>query len=75
MPWDLDSDFTLENFLVGGVEFAKGANPDKYSYSGYDTGLDTRIEFSLTDGCVGKNVIIFVDDMGSSAHIDYKKKD
>ena len=32
-------------------------------------------EFSLPDGSVGKNVIIFGVDMNSSVHIDNKKKD
>ena len=34
-----------------------------------------RSEFSLPDGSVGKNVIIFRVDMSSSVHIDNKKKD
>ena len=32
-------------------------------------------EFSLPDGSVGKNVIVFGADMSSSVHIDNKKKD
>ena len=32
-------------------------------------------EFSLPDGSVGKNVIVFGADMSSSVHIDKKKKD
>ena len=31
--------------------------------------------FSVPDGSVGKNVIIFVADMSSSVHIDNKGKD
>ena len=34
-----------------------------------------RSEFSLTDGSIGKNVIIFRADMSSSVHIDNKGKD
>ena len=34
-----------------------------------------RSEFSLTDGSIGKNVIIFRADMSSSVHIDNKEKD
>ena len=34
-----------------------------------------RSEFSLPDGCLGKNVIIFGADMGSSVHFDNKEKD
>ena len=33
-----------------------------------------RSEFSLTDGCIGKNVIILRADMISSGHIDNKGK-
>ena len=38
-------------------------------------GFDFRLEFSFTDGSMGKNVIIFGADMSSSAHIDDKNKD
>ena len=51
------------------------ADPDKYVYSGYGIGVDLRSEFSLTDGSVGKNVIIFGVDMSSSVHIDNEGKD
>ena len=34
-----------------------------------------RSEFSLPDGSLGKNVIIFGADMGSSVHFDNKEKD
>ena len=44
-------------------------------YSGYDTGLDSRFEFSLPDCSVGKNVINLGVGMSSSVHIDNKKKD
>ena len=40
----------------------------------YDIGFDSRSEFSLPDGSVGKNVIILEVDMSSSVHIDNKKK-
>ena len=35
--------------------------------------FDSRSEFSLSDGSVGKNVITFGVDMRSSVHIDNKK--
>ena len=50
----------------------KNADSDKYKYSSYDIGLDSRLEFSFTDGGMGKNVIIFGADMSSSVHIDNK---
>ena len=46
-----------------------------YKYSGYDVRFDSRSEFLLSDGSMGKNVIIFGGDMSSSAHIDDKGKD
>ena len=61
--------------MFGGVKWTKNADPEKYSYSGFGIGFDTRGEFSLTDGSVGKNVIIFGVDMRSSVHIDNKGKD
>ena len=38
-------------------------------------GFDSRSEFLLSDGSMGKNVIIFGADMNSSVHIDNKGKD
>ena len=52
-------DFTLKDCLFGGVKLAENADLDKYIYSGYGTGFDLHSEFSLPDGSVGKNVIIF----------------
>ena len=65
---DLNFDFTLKDFLFGGVKLAKYANPDKYGYSGYGIGFDSHLEFSFTDGSIGKNVIIFIVDMSSPVH-------
>ena len=39
------------------------------------TAQDSRSEFSLPDGSMGKNAIIFRIDMSSSVHIDNKTKD
>ena len=60
--------------MFGSVKVTKNADPDKYSYSGYGIGFDTREEYSLPDGGVGKNVIFWVDKI-SSVHIDNKGKD
>ena len=62
---DVNSDFTLEDCLFGGV--------DKKIYSGYDIEFD--IAFDLSDGSVSKNVIIFGVKMSSAVHIHNKKKD
>ena len=72
---DLNSDFTLMDCLFGGVKLAKNADLDKYVCSGYGIGFDSRSEFSLPGGSVGKNVITFGVNMSSSVHIDNKKKD
>ena len=57
------------------MKLTKNYDPDKYVYGGYGTGFDSRSEFSLPDGSVAKNVIIFGADMSSFVHIDNKKKD
>ena len=75
MPRNLDSGFALENCFFGGAEVAKNADPDKYSYSCYGIGFDTRTEFSLPDYSLGKNVVIFGVDMSLSLHIDNEGKD
>ena len=41
----------------------------------YGIGFELRLEFSVPDGSVGKNVIIFGVDMSSSVRIDNKKND
>ena len=56
------------------LNYVLNVDPDKYPYSGYDIGFDTQVEYSLTDGGVGKNVIIFGADMSSSVHTDNKGK-
>ena len=70
---DLNSDFNLKDCLFGGVKLAKNADLDKYVYSGYSIGFDSRSEFPLTDSSVGKNAIIFGVDMSSSVNTDNKK--
>ena len=63
---DLNSDFTLKDWLFGAT-LAKYTDQDKYVYTGY--GFDSRSEFSLRDGSMGKNVIIFGVNMSSSVPI------
>ena len=74
-PRDLNTDFTLRGSLFGGIKLTKKADPDKHSYSGFGIGFDTREQYSLPDGSVGKNVIIFGVDTSSSGHIENKEKD
>ena len=54
------------------VKLTKNADLNKYKYRGYTIGFDSRSKFSLPDGSMGKNVIIFGVDMSSSVLIDNK---
>ena len=49
----------------------KNVDIDKYGYSGYGIRFDRSGSFSFPGGRFGQNVLI----LGSSAHIDNKKKD
>ena len=69
---NLNTDFTLVNCLFGSVKLTK--NADKYKYTGYAIGFDSRLNFLFTDVRNGKNVIIFGSDRSSSVHIDNKGK-
>ena len=71
---NLNADFTLGNCLFGSAKLIKNADLDKHKHSGYGIGFDSRSKFSLPDGSMGKNVIIFGAGMSSSVHIDNKGK-
>ena len=71
---NLNTDFALNNCLSGSVKLTKNSHPDKYKYSLYSIGFDSRSEFPLQIGTMGKNVVIFGADMSSSVHIDNKNK-
>ena len=60
--------------MFGAVKLTKNADPDKYIYTCYGIGFDSRSEFSLPDGSMGKNAMMFGVDMSSFVHIDNKKK-
>ena len=72
---DLNTGFNPKDYLFGVVKLTRNADPDKYKYSGYGTGLDSRSEFSLPDGSIGTDTINYGENMSSSAHIDNNKKD
>ena len=72
---DLNTDFTLNNCLFGSVKLTKNAGSDKYKYSVYGIGFDSRSKISFTNESMRKNDIIFGVGMSSSVHIDNKKKD
>ena len=48
--------YTLEGYLFGGVKLTKNADPDKYSYSGFGIGFDTRGQYSLLSS-LGKTLL------------------
>ena len=60
---NLNTDFTLGNCLFGSLKLTKNADLDKYKYTGYSIGFNSRLEFLFTDGSYEKNVIIFGADM------------
>ena len=74
-PSSDSDDPTLKNCLFGAITLTKNADIDKYGYSGYGIGFDRKSSFSFSSGGFGQNVIIFIVDMSSSAHVDNKKKD
>ena len=62
----------MGNCLLGSVKLTK--NADKYKYTVYRIGFDSRSEVLFTDGNCGKNAIIFGIDMSSSVHVDNRGK-
>ena len=53
-------DPALENCLFGAVKFTKNSDINKYQYSGYGIGFDSKGTFSHPNGTsFGQNVIIF----------------
>ena len=72
---NLNTDFTLGNFLFGSVKLTKNSDLDNYKYTGYGIGFDSRSEFLFTDGSYGKNVIISGANMSSYKHVDNKGKE
>ena len=64
--------FYFKSCLFWSVKLTKKDDPDKYKYSGYGIGFDSRSEFPLHGGSMSKNVIIFGVDIRSSVHIDNK---
>ena len=56
---DLNSDFTLDNCLVGAMKLTKSVNPDKYGYNGY--GLDLKHVQNIHGGVVnGVKMLLFL---------------
>ena len=59
--YDLGSnlDPALENCLFGTVKLTKNSDIDKYKYTGYGIGFDSKGHFLFPDGSFGQNIIIF----------------
>ena len=72
---NLNTDFTLGNCLFWSVKLTKNSDLDKYKYCGYGIGFVSRSKFSLPDGSMGRNVIIFGVYLNSSVHIHNEGKD
>ena len=70
-----NSDPTLKNCLFGAVTLTKNVDVDKYGFSGYGIGFDTRSSFSFPGGGFGQNLLVLGVYMSFSAHIDNKKED
>ena len=66
--------FTLQNCSFGAVKLTKNSDIDKYRYSGYGIGFDSRGNFSHPSGGTGVKVIGFGVDMGSSIHSTNRAK-
>ena len=65
---------TLENCLFGVVRLNGNADIDTYGYSGCGIGFDKHGRFSLTGTGLGRNVIIFGEDMSLSTKSGNRKK-
>ena len=64
----------LENCLFGAAKLTKNDDINKYKYSGYGIGFDSRGTFSHPSGGFGKNVIIFGVDVSSSVYANNKTR-
>ena len=69
----LSSHPTLENCLFGEVKLTKNPDIDKYKYTGYGIGFNSKGKFSFGNG-FAQNVIIFGVDVSSSDHTNKKKR-
>ena len=73
-PDTKDSNVTLENCLFGAVKFTKNADIDKYKYSVYGIGFESRESFTHPSGGYRRNVIIFGVDLANSSHDNNKTR-
>ena len=74
IPTTKDSSVTLQNRLFDAVKLTKNTDIDKYKYSGYGIGFDSRGSFAHPSGGYGRNVIIFGADLNSFTHANNKTR-
>ena len=67
--------FYIKYLLIWIYKLTKNTDLDKYKYTGYNIGINSRWEFLFTDGSMGKIVISFGTGMSLSVHIENKSKD
>ena len=68
-----NTDFALSNCLFGSVRATKNTDLHKYKYTVYGIGFDSRGEYCLPNGSIGKIVIISGVDMSLFVHINSKR--
>ena len=73
IPTTKDSSVTLQNCLFGAVKLTKKADIDKYKYSGYGIGFDSKGRFTHPSGGYGRN-FIFVADLSTSTRANNKTR-
>ena len=72
---NFNTDFTLIDCSFESVKLTKNVDLDKHKYTGYGIGFGSHREYSLPDGSISKNAIIFGVVISSSVHFDNKQKD
>ena len=70
----INFDPTVENCLFGAIKLTENSDIDKYKYSGYGIGSDSKGTFSFPSGGIGQNIIIIGADMSSSVHANNRTK-
>ena len=69
-----DSGVTLENCLLGAVKLTKNADIDKYKYSGYGIGFDSKGSFSHPSGGMAK-MLLFLELIRAVLHMLIMKQE
>ena len=63
-----NTDFSIQNALLGAIKITKDSNPSHNKYGGYGICFDSKSDFSFGNIVNGKNVIIFGADMSFGSH-------